>query len=119
MRRLLEHQPIFIGFKMDSSLRRQLDSLEGSDRQYVSSDSSDFLRICLLGENRYVGKLIHERLTTQRIDDVKRNVLSILVRLCPETRFPKELVVLACGAEEEPSEPSIEAGEPDPRERGW
>lgn len=116
MRRLVDGQPIFIGFKMDSSLARQLDSLEGPNRQYVSDDNSEFLRICILGEKRYVGKLIHERLTTERVDDIKRNVLSMLARLCPETRFPQKLVIVACGDENEP-EQALATHEP--RERRW
>jgi hypothetical protein len=103
--RLLDTQPIFVGFKMDSALGRQLDGLTGPDRQYVSTESSDYLRICVLGKDRYVGKLIHERLTTERVDDIKRNVLSILTRLCPETRFPQKLEILACGMEDEPVGP--------------
>lgn len=121
MRRLLEHQPIFVGFKMDTSLGRQIDALEGSNRQYVTADSSDFLRICKLGKDRYVGKLIHERLTTERIDDIKRNVLTMLNRLCPETRFPQILVVMACGAEEEEPDAAIapDTGGSDHSQRGW
>jgi hypothetical protein len=94
---LVDGQPLFVGFKMDSSLARQLEALTGPDRRYVATDSSDFLRICRLGEDRYVGKLIHERLTTERVDDIRRNVLSILGRLCPETRFPQRFEILACG----------------------
>ena len=100
---LLDGQPIFIGFKVDSSLARQLDALTGPNRRYVSTDSSDFLRLCRLGDARYVGKLIHERLTTERVDDVRRNVLSILSRLCPDTRFPQKLEILACGEQVEVS----------------
>ena len=118
MLRLLETQPVFIGFKMDSSLGRQIDALTGPDLQYVSTESSDYLRICKLGKDRYVGKLIHERLTTERVDDIKRNVLSILARLCPETRFPQNLVILACGMEEDPVEP-LETGELGSRGRDW
>jgi hypothetical protein len=95
---LVDSQPIFIGFKMDTSLSRQLEALEGPNKQYVSTDSSDFLRICTLGGDRYVGKLIHERLTTDRVDDIRRNVLSILGRICPETRVPQNLVIIPCGS---------------------
>ena len=102
VRELIDDQPIFVGFKMDSSLARQLDALTGPDKRYVSTETSDFLRICKLGENRYVGKLIHERLTTERVDDIRRNVLSILGRICPETRLPQHLEILACGPESEP-----------------
>jgi hypothetical protein len=104
VRELTDKQPIFIGFKMDSSLARQLDSLTGPDRRYVSTESSDFLRICKLGDDRYVGKLIHERLTTERVDDIRRNVFSILGRICPETRLPRNLEILACLPNAEPLE---------------
>jgi len=119
--RLLDTQPIFIGFKMDSSLRRQIDALTGPDLQYVSTENSDFLRVCMLGKDRYVGKLIHERMTTERVDDIKRNVLSILARLCPDTRFPQKLVILACGMEDEPIEPiePLETRGLGPRDRNW
>jgi len=102
VRELVDDQPIFIGFKMDSSLSRQLDSLTGPDRRYVSTDDSDFLRICKLGDKRYVGKLIHERLTTERVDDIRRNIFSILGRICPDTRLPRQLEILACKPDSEP-----------------
>lgn len=98
MLELLDQLPIFVGFKLDSSLRRQLDSLAGSERKYVSGEDSNLLRICRLGEDLYVGKLIHERLTTDRVDDIRRNVLSIMSRLCPDVRLPAKLEILACGA---------------------
>jgi hypothetical protein len=103
--KLLGGQPIFIGFKMGSSLARQLESLTGPDRKYLSTESSDFLRIRTVAGDRSVGKLIHERLTTERVDDICRNILSILTRLCPETRFPKNFEILACNGESEPEQP--------------
>ena len=91
---LTDRQPIFIGCRMDGPLRRQLESLAGSERKYVSHDDSTFLRICRLGDQDYVGKMIHERISTDRVDDIRRNVLSILQRLCPETRLPAHLDIL-------------------------
>jgi hypothetical protein len=85
---------MFIGFKLDSGLRRQLESLSGPDRKYVSREDSTILRICRLGDDHYVGKLIHERLTTDRVNDIRRNVASILQRVCPDTRLPAEMEIL-------------------------
>ena len=51
--------PIFVGFKLDGQLRRQLESISGADRRYVSTDDSTFLRICRLGEDDYIGKVIY------------------------------------------------------------
>ncbi len=107
---LADNQPIFIGFKMSSGLRRELEALTGPDRKYVSTDDSTFLRICQVGDKRYVGKLIHERLTTDRVDDIRRNIFSILNRICPETRLPQQLEILACSREEE-SDESSETGQ--------
>ena len=91
---LTDRYPIFIGFKMSTSLKRELEALEGSDSKYVSRVDSSFLMICTLGADQYVGKLVEEPLTTDRVEDVRRNVLSILQRICPETRFPQVFQIL-------------------------
>lgn len=101
--KLDDQTPIFIGFKLDGQLRRQLDAVSGAERRYVSDESSTFLRICRLGEDDYIGKVVQDRLTTDRVDDVRRNVLSILRRLCPESRFPEQMEILVCGLDGEPT----------------
>ena len=106
MLKLLDKQPIFIGFKLETAMARELEALDGPDRRYVSEESSDFLRICMLGEQKYVGKLIHERMTTERIDDICRNISSILNRLLPETRLPTKFEILACSDGESVELPS-------------
>jgi hypothetical protein len=93
---LSERHPLFVGFKLDGSLRRQLEALSGPDRKYVSGQDATFLSLCRRGEDVYVGKVIEDGLTTGRVDDVRRNVLSIMRRLCPETRLPDELQILVC-----------------------
>ncbi len=98
MRELLTHQPIFIGFKVDSRLRLQLEGLKDADRQYVSAEGSTFLHLCGLGEDLYVGKLVEDRLTTDRVEDIKRNVLSIIRKLGHEARLPTNLQILACSS---------------------
>jgi hypothetical protein len=100
--RLDDQCPIFIGMKLDGQLRRQLNSLSKADQRYVSADDSTFLRLCKLGEDEYVGKVVHSRLSTERVEDVRRNVLSILRRLLPDTRLPEQLEIFACEAGEVP-----------------
>lgn len=92
-------QPIFVGFKVETSLRRQIEAIAGPDRKYVSADDSTFLRICKLGDRTYVGKLIEERLSTDRIEDIQRNVVSILQRLFPEERLPRVFEIVPAGGE--------------------
>ena len=94
--RLREKQALFVGTKVDGQLRRRLESITGTDKRYVSHEETTFLTICKLGDEEYIGKVVEERLSTDRIDDVRRNVLSILQRLSPDTRFPQVLDVMAC-----------------------
>lgn len=96
MRELLTDQPIFIGFKIDTRLREVLDSANDSDKKYFSDEDSTCLRICRLGEDRYVGKLVDDRLTTDRVEDIRRHILSIIRKLGNEVRLPSNLQILAC-----------------------
>jgi hypothetical protein len=93
---LLIDQLMFIGFKADKSLCLRLESLSVPERSYVSPDDSGFLRICRLGEDTYVGKLIRDRLTTNQVEDIRRNILSIVRKLGPLVRLPGDLKILAC-----------------------
>jgi hypothetical protein len=97
---LMFHQPIFIGFKADNNLRRHLESLNDSDKKYFSREDSTFLRVCQVGEDIYVGKLVHESLTTDRVEDIRRNVLSIVRKIGNEVHLPTHLKILACSGGE-------------------
>jgi len=99
VRELLIHQPIFVGFKMDRRLREILESPTESVNKYVSAEDSSFLRICMAGEDRYVGKLVNDQLTTDRIEDIQRNILSIIRKLGHDARMPTNLKILACSTE--------------------
>jgi len=93
---LLVDEPIFIGFKAGRALRELLESLDNADKKYVFSKNSTFLRLCSTGDDLYVGKLIHEALATDRVDDIRRNVLSILRKLAPAVPLPAILRIFAC-----------------------
>lgn len=96
MLELLVDEPIFIGFKASRGLRQLVESLGIADKKYVSSEDSTFLRLCRIGDDLYVGKLIHDALTTDRVDDIRRNILSILRKLGPAMPLPTTLRILAC-----------------------
>jgi hypothetical protein len=93
---LLVDQPIFIGFKVDNTLRQLIDSLNEFEKKYFSKDDSTFLRLCRVGEDLYVGKLVHETLTTDRVEDIRLNVLSILRRVGSQARTPSAMKIFAC-----------------------
>jgi hypothetical protein len=96
MRELLIDQPLFVGFKADNRLRERLQTLDASDKVYVSTDGTTSLMICTVGDDLYVGKLMDKKLTTDQIDDIRNNVLSIMRKLGHEVHLPKNLQILAC-----------------------
>lgn len=96
MRELLIDQPLFVGFKADRRLRERLQSLNASDKVYVSVDGATSLLICAVEDDLYVGKVMDKRLTTDQIDDIRNNVLSIMRKLGHEANLPKNLLILAC-----------------------
>ena len=93
---LLVDQPIFIGFKADNTLRQLIDSLNEFEKKYFSKDDSTFLRLCRVGDDLYVGKLVHETLTTDRVEDIRQNVVSILRRVGSHVRAPSAMKIFAC-----------------------
>ncbi len=98
MRELSIDQPIFIGFKVDTQLREKLASLGDTEKKYVSAESSTFLRLCAAGDDLYIGKVVDERLTTDRVEDIRRNVLSLIRKVGHDSRLPTHLQILACGS---------------------
>lgn len=93
---LLIDRPLFIGFKVDRNLLERLEGLSDVDRQYVSTGDAAFLRLCRVGDETYVGKLC-DGLTTDKVEDIRRNVLSIIRRLGHSMRLPAHLKIVACG----------------------
>ena len=96
MLELLIDEPIFIGFKVSRVLRHHLESLSNVEKAYISGNDSSFLRTCEVGEDLYVGKVVHEALSTDRVDDVRRNILSILRKLGPVVPLPTTLRIFSC-----------------------
>ncbi len=108
MLELLIDDPIFIGFKASRSLRLLLESLGNADKKYLSSEDSTFLRFCTIGDDLYVGKLIHEALATDRVDDIRRNILSILRKVGPAVPLPTTLRIFSCRAVDETYTPTVD-----------
>lgn len=75
-----------------------LASPNESQKKYVSEGDSTSLRICTVGEDLYLGKVVPDRLTTDRVEDIRRHVLSIVRKLGNETRLPTNLQIFACSS---------------------
>lgn len=93
---ILLEAPVFIGFKASKALRHLLEGLTGVQRSYVASDDSAFLQSCEIGEDLYIGKFLHEAVSTDRVEDIRRNILSILRKLGPVVPLPTSMRIFSC-----------------------
>ena len=48
------------------------------------------------GGAQYIGRMLDEAISTDEIEDIARNVVSILKRVAPSVRSERVLVILPC-----------------------
>ena len=87
---------LFFGTMIDSKLREGLALSKPGDKKYFDGSSEEFLRIMELGEEkdkeRWIGKVIKPGPAVTEVDDIQRNILSILRRVAPNARIPASAV---------------------------
>lgn len=103
---------LFFGCKVDSKMREALALAKPGDRKYFEGDGSEFLQICTAGEARWIGKTLKGGIHTGEVEDIVRNLISILRRISPEIRIATNAVKLFPVAAEQISELPIAAESP-------
>jgi hypothetical protein len=87
---------LFFATKIDSKLREGLALSKPGDKKYFDGSSEEFLRILEIGDEkdkeRWIGKVIKPGPAVTEVDDIQRNVLSILRRVAPSARIPQSAV---------------------------
>ncbi|MEO9157924.1 MAG: hypothetical protein ABI591_20070, partial [Kofleriaceae bacterium] len=82
--------------KIDSKLREGLALSKPGDKKYFDGSSDEFLRVMEIGDEkdreRWVGKIIKPGPAVTEVDDIQRNLLSILRRVAPNARIPASAV---------------------------
>lgn len=87
---------LFFATKIDSKLREGLALSKPGDKKYFDGSSEDFLRILEIGDEkdkeRWIGKVIKPGPAVTEVDDIQRNILSILRRVAPNAKIPQSAV---------------------------
>ena len=87
---------LFFCTKIDSKLREGLALSKPGDKKYFDGSSDEFLRILEIGDEkdkeRWIGKVIKGGAAVTEVDDIQRNILSILRRVAPNARIPQSAV---------------------------
>ena len=83
---------LFFGTKIDSKLREALSQCKPGDRKYFEGGSDEFLRIVEVEEEKWIGKVVKGGSAVTEVDDIQRNIISILRRVAPNARVPASSV---------------------------
>lgn len=77
---------LFFGTKIDSKLREALSQAKPGDKKYFDGSSEEFLRIVELPDEKWIGKVIKPGPVVTEVDDIQRNIVSIMRRVAPGAR---------------------------------
>ena len=87
---------LFFATKIDSKLREGLALSKPGDKKYFDGSSEEFLRVIEIGDDkdkeRWIGKVIKAGPAVTEVDDIQRNIISILRRVAPNARIPASAV---------------------------
>jgi hypothetical protein len=118
--KLQKDQHLFFGCKIDSKMRESLAQARPGDRKYFEGDSDEFLQICTFEQEKWIGKVLKVGMNVGEIEDIHRNIASILRRISPNIRASASSVKMyhavaddePVQSAEPPAEPSQGGGGP-------
>jgi len=115
--RLDSKAKLFFGMKIDSKMREALAQATPGDRRYFEDPNSPYLRVLNLNEDQWIGKIVDGGIAPTEVEDIQRNVISILNRVAPGARHSPSSMRIFCIDETapEPEPPPPPPREPPPR----
>lgn len=83
---------LFVGIKISTKLQGQLDSCAPGTERYFKENNVEFLEIVTLGEERVIGRFLRDGFPANDIDNVSRNVRSIVTLITRGHRIEEDSV---------------------------
>jgi hypothetical protein len=111
--RLQKDEQLFFGCKIDSKMREALAQASPGNRKYFEGDSDEFLCVCTVDQERWIGKVMKAGMHVGEIEDIQRNVASILRRISPNIRASASSIKIFV-AKPDDTPVSIDLDSPDP-----
>ena len=94
---------LFAGVRIDSRMREQLEKCPQRDRVFFESDDGKYLTVLRGVEETYIGKVLPPATELRTVDDIRRNIWSILQRICPGRRDEGEVKLFTVEEGEAPA----------------
>ena len=91
---------LFAGVRIDSRMREQLEKCPQRDRVFFESEDGKYLTVLRGVDETYIGKVLPPATELRTVDDIRRNIWSILQRVCPGRRDEGEVKLFTLTEEE-------------------
>jgi hypothetical protein len=111
--RIEAERKLFIGIRIDNKMRDQLHNCPARDKHYIDGSDPSYLLQVRAIEDSFIGKPIDPGTPAITMDDLKRNILSILNRVAPGRHREDAIKVFALDEGDPPPLP-----EPEDRQGG-
>jgi hypothetical protein len=115
--RLDSTRKLFFAMKIDSKLREALANATPGDKHYFAEDSP-YLRVVSNGDEQWIGKIVDSPIAPTEVEDIQRNVLSILNRIAPGVRHSASALRVFPLDEHTPPPPPSGVRDPGPPQTG-
>ena len=83
---------LFVGIKISPKLRKELDNCDRKAERYFTENRPESLQIVTLGEKKLIGRFLRDGFPACNIDDVSRNVRSLVTRMTRGFRVAEDSV---------------------------
>jgi hypothetical protein len=83
---------LFVGIKITTQLQNELDDCTPGTEGYFKENKPEFLQIVTLGEEKLIGKFLKEGFLVSDIDNVSRNIRSIVKLIRRDRPVPEDSV---------------------------
>jgi hypothetical protein len=83
---------LFVGIKISSKLQRELDNFARGTEHYFKEDKPESLQIITVGEDKLIGRFLEDGFPATGIEDVSRNVRSIVGLITSGYRIPDDSI---------------------------
>ncbi|OGP97625.1 MAG: hypothetical protein A2W10_09365 [Deltaproteobacteria bacterium RBG_16_55_12] len=77
---------LFVGVKISTKLQNELDHCARDTERYFKEDKVEYLQVVTLGEERLIGRFLQDGFPVNDIDNVSRNIRSIVQLVAPRYR---------------------------------
>jgi hypothetical protein len=109
--RIEPERKLFVGIRIDNKMRDQLEHCPARDKLYFDGSDERYLKVVRAVEDSYIGKAVEPGAAAVSMDDLKRNILSILTRIAPGRHREDAVKVFALDDGEPPPLPEKEDDE--------